>query len=142
REYVYRPAFEMGRTIIGYELQKVLAAVDFFARENNRKIGVIGYGEGGSIALYAAALDPRISATCVSGYFDSRQDLWQEPIYRNVQGMLREFGDAETITLVAPRPLIIEASLGPEISGPPIIKDRPQNAAPGRLVSPALDRVQ
>ena len=30
REFVYRPAFEMGRHIIGYELQKVLAGVDWF----------------------------------------------------------------------------------------------------------------
>ena len=31
REFVYRMAYEMGRTLIGYEVQKVLAAVDWFA---------------------------------------------------------------------------------------------------------------
>ena len=31
REFVYRMAFEMGRHIAGYEVQKVLAAVDWFA---------------------------------------------------------------------------------------------------------------
>src|SRR5690606_2211982 len=30
REFLYRSSFELGRHIIGYELQKVLAAVDFF----------------------------------------------------------------------------------------------------------------
>src|SRR5207253_2193314 len=30
REFVYRMSFEMGRHIIGYEMQKVLAAVDWF----------------------------------------------------------------------------------------------------------------
>jgi hypothetical protein len=57
REYVYRPAFEMGRHIIGYEVQKVLAAVDWFAAGaggNARPIGVIGFGEGGLIAFYSA----------------------------------------------------------------------------------------
>ena len=31
REFIYRMAYEMGRTLIGYEVQKVLAAVDWFA---------------------------------------------------------------------------------------------------------------
>ena len=35
REFIYRQAYEMGRHIIGYELQKVLAAVDWFARETD-----------------------------------------------------------------------------------------------------------
>src|SRR5689334_9552057 len=33
REFIYRMAYEMGRHIIGYEVQKVLAAVDWFTRE-------------------------------------------------------------------------------------------------------------
>src|SRR5688500_1971764 len=83
REFIYRPAFEMGRHVIGYEVQKVLAAVDFFTRDargGDAIVGVMGYGEGGMLALYAAALDMRVDAACVSGYFDSRQDLWREPI--------------------------------------------------------------
>ena len=41
---------------------------------SNAAIGVVGYGEGGLLALYAAALDTRIDAALVSGYFDSRQE--------------------------------------------------------------------
>ena len=84
REYIYRMAFEMGRHIIGYEVQKVLAAVDYFEQQtagSRLPIGVMGYGEGGLLALYSAAADPRIDAICVSGYFQSRQGVWQEPIY-------------------------------------------------------------
>ena len=46
-------AFHMGRHIIGYEVQKVLAAVDCFARMRRGagKIGVAGYGEGGLLAF-------------------------------------------------------------------------------------------
>src|SRR5579862_22724 len=68
REWIYRMAFEAGRHIIGYEVQKVLAAVDWFTTRNEGQsvpIGVAGYGEGGLIALYTAALDPRIQATVV-----------------------------------------------------------------------------
>jgi dienelactone hydrolase len=146
REFLYRPAFEMGHHIIGYEVQKVLAAVDWFAAEAGGKdpaIGVIGYGEGGLIALDAAALDTRIDAAVVSGYFDSRQAVWQEPIYRNVFRLLDEFGDAELAILVAPRALLVEPSRGPEISGPPSARDgRNASAAPGRLTTPALATVK
>ena len=34
REWIYRMAYEVGRHIIGYEVQKVLAAIDWFESEN------------------------------------------------------------------------------------------------------------
>ncbi len=145
REWIYRQAYEMGRHIIGYEVQKVLAAVDWFDQKRvqspesnvpSLKIGVAGYAEGGLIAFYSAALDPRITATLVSGYFDSRQRLWEEPIYRNVFGLLQEFGDAEIATLIAPRGLVVEYSAGPTIAGPPPARDGRRGAAPGRLNTP------
>jgi dienelactone hydrolase len=140
REFIYRMAYEMGRHVIGYEAQKVLAAVDWFAKSKPQSsIGVIGYGEGGLLALYSAAIDTRIDAACVSGYFSSRQNLWQEPLYRNIWTLLHEFGDAEIAGLIAPRGLIVEASRGPEIAGPPPAADgRTNSAASGSLVSPEL----
>ena len=112
REWIYRQAFHMGRHIIGYEVQKVLAAVDWFRQQHGdaAPLGVVGHAEGGLLAFYAAALDPRIEAVLVSGYFDSRQRVWAEPIYRNVWSLLRRFGDAEIASLVLPRQLVIEHS--------------------------------
>lgn len=107
REWIYRQAFHMGRHIIGYEVQKVLAAVDWFAATPG-PIAVAGSGEGALIAFYAAAADPRIDAALVSGYFDSRQRVWSEPIYHNVWSLLDEFGDAELASLIAPHALIVE----------------------------------
>ncbi len=137
REWIYRQAFELGRHIIGYEVQEVLAAVDFYSATNSSaNIGVIGYGEGGLIAFYAAALDTRIKATVVSGYFDSRQGLATEPIYRNVFGLLEEFGDAEIASLIMPRRLVLEYSPSPEVSGPPSPHDARAGAAPGKISTP------
>jgi hypothetical protein len=139
-------SFEVGRHIIGYEVQKVLAALDWFTTENVTRsvpIGVVGYGEGGLVALYSAALDPRAQTTVVSGYFQSRQNVWEEPVYRDVWGLLCEFGDAELAGLIAPRALIVEASRGPEIDGPPQPTKERQGATPnGRLTTPALDSVR
>jgi dienelactone hydrolase len=118
REWIYRQAFQMGRHVIGYEVQKVLAAVDWFTQRHPgaTRIGVAGYCEGGLVAFYAAASDPRIEAVLVSGYFDSRQAIWAEPIYRNLFGILHEFGDAEIATLIAPRHLTIEYARVPDIT--------------------------
>ena len=101
-------------------MQKVLACVDWYSKDsaNAAKIGVIGWGEGGLLALYAGALDPRIDAVCVSGYFDNRNNIWQEPIDRNVFGLLEQFGDAELASMIAPRALVVEAARGPEATIP------------------------
>jgi dienelactone hydrolase len=149
REWVYRQAFELGRHVIGYEVQKVIAAVDWFWSRNNQsnppkalKIGVAGYGEGGLIAFYAAALDTRVDAALVSGYFGPRQRVWEEPIYRNVFGLLKEFGDAEIASLIAPRTLIVEHSEWPKVDGPPARRQGRSGAAPGKLVTPERAAVE
>ena len=146
REWIYRMAYETGRHVIGYEVQKVLAGIDWFAHENAARsvpVGIAGYGEGGLLALYAASLDHRIGATLVSGYFQSRQEVWKEPIYRDVWGLLREFGDAELAGMIAPRALIVEASRSPEVAGPPAANAERRGAAPaGAIVTPALDSIR
>lgn len=146
REWIYRMSFEAGRHIIGYEVAKVRAAVDWFVSENATHpapIAVAGYGEGGLIALYATALDTRVAATLVSGYFQPREQLWREPIYRDVWALLTEFGDAEIASMVAPRALVIEASAVPAVTGPPPETPERRGAAPnGSLATPPFDSVQ
>jgi dienelactone hydrolase len=111
RDWAHRPSFELGRTLAGYELQKIIAAINILQPTPSGKklpLGVIGWGEGGRLALYAGALDSRIDSTAVCGYFAPRDNLWQEPADRNVFGLLKSFGDAEIASLVAPRSLTIE----------------------------------
>jgi hypothetical protein len=67
------------------------------------------------LALHAAALDPRIGAALVSGYFGLRERLWEEPIDRNLLGVLRDFGDAGLARLVAPRTLLVEPAAPPAL---------------------------
>ena len=137
REFLYRSAFELGRHLIGYEVQKVLAGVDWFQQRNpNKPIAVVGWGEGGLLSLCAGALDDRIDITCVSGYFEPREKVWQQPIDRNVFALLDRFGDAELAAMVAPRTLIIEAAAGPDVtlSG--------GQGGPGRLRTPDVNLVR
>lgn len=139
REYVHRSAYELGRHLIGYEIQKVLACVDWFSREAkdaDPTIGVIGYGEGGMLAMYSTALDARIDAVCVSGYFGPREKIWDQPIDRNVYGLLTRCGDAELAAMICPRPLLIDAVTGPTIDLPS------DGGAPAKLAPPAQGDVQ
>ena len=136
REFIYRMAYEMGRHIIGYEVQKVLAAVDWFEQENKAQklpVGVLGYAEGGLIALSSAAADQRIDATLVSGYSGKLRHLWEQPIYRNVWALQAEFGEGEVGLLVAPRGLVFQMCAIPDVKGPPPERDGRRGAAPGRL---------
>jgi hypothetical protein len=134
REFLYRMAFPLGRHIIGYEVEKIQAAVDWFATQPSQvPIVVWGYGEGGMLALDAAALDSRIATAVVSGYFGPRDALWQEPIFRNVWSFKRDFGDAELAAMIAPRKLIVETREGPSWDGPSQANPQRKGAAPGKL---------
>jgi dienelactone hydrolase len=146
REWIYRQAFEMGRTLIGFEVEKVRAAIDAASaeppwREATARIIVAGRGEGGLIALHAAVADTRIGATMISGYFGARERLFEEPIYRNVFGLLRDFGDAELATLIAPRPVIVDRTAVPAVNGPPAPRAGRTGAAPGAARSPGVHEV-
>lgn len=139
REFLQRPAYALGRTLSGYETQVVLAIVDHLKRPGKPElpVGVAGFGEGGLIALYAAAIDPRIDAALVSGAFDARLDTWREPVERNVFGLLDQFGGAELASLVAPRTLVVEACAWPSVE---VVAGN--GGAPGRLTTPPLTDVR
>lgn len=141
REWLYRQAYEVGRHIIGYEVEKTLAAARAL-RSEGKPVALAGYGEGGLIALHAAALDPAIPATLVSGYFGGHDHMWSQPIYRNVFGGVRDFGDAELIALAAPGKVIIEHSAAPRVAGPPQARAGRGGAAPGVLGMPVFEEAE
>ena len=138
REFLYRSAFELGRHLIGYEVQKILAAIDNLENlVQDEKLGVVGFGDGGMVSLYCASLDDRIDAVCVCGYFQNRNLIWEQPLDRNVFGLLEQFGDAELAAMVSPRRLVVEACGHPAYelgTGTP--------AAPARLLTPAFSAVE
>jgi dienelactone hydrolase len=146
REFIYRMSYEVGRHIIGYEVQKALAAVDWFTQENARRrapIAIAGYGEGALLALYSAALDQRIEAALVSGYFQAKRQVWREPIYRNVWSVARGFDDVSLARMIAPRKFVVEAARAPEIAGPPPeTKDRRGATPNGAITTPPIELVR
>ena len=135
-------AFELGRHLIGYEVQKILAVVEWF-QQMDLSIGLFGYGEGGLLAFYTAAIE------VISDWVDRGLRLLQQPSTLVARtnlpqclGLLRGYDDAELTLLIGPRHLIIEASHDPAVDGPPLVRDGCGGAAPGRIVTPGFDQLQ
>jgi cephalosporin-C deacetylase-like acetyl esterase len=102
REWIYRMSFPVGRHPIGYEVQKALAAVDWFVSQKC-ETSVYGTGDGGVIAWFAALLDPRIAAVETENTTLEPASLRNEPVYRNLFGILRDFGDEEVRRMLGSR---------------------------------------
>jgi len=132
REVLWRAGFEMGRTLTAYDLQSILALVDGIEKTGGAgPIGIVGSGESGRLALLAAALDPRISAVMIEGTLAPMDHQWEEPIDRTVFGMLREFGTAELVAMIAPRH-VLSGSFG----WPSLTLTDESGGAPGKLSEP------
>src|SRR5205085_791273 len=85
-----------------------------------------------------------------ANYFGKREEMWKEPIYRNVWGLLTEFGDAEVASLLGEvvivkgnarlnyRELLAVEWVGRlVVAGPPPVGKGRSGAAPGVLPSDA-----
>lgn len=123
RTQLNRIAIEYGRTLMGLEMLMLARAVDFLAARpdvDSTRIGMFGLSQGGQSALWFPALDTRIAATVISGYFNERFGKQIIPSERYtayigteeedkfLMGRLQFGGDAELASLICPRPLFVE----------------------------------
>ena len=113
RRVLWRAAFIVGRTLVGLEVQQAIVLRQYLstrAEVTAKPIAAMGDHQGGMTALYAAAVDQRFWGVAILDYFQQRENCWQEPVDRTINGQLNEFGDAEVAALIAPRPLFIGSS--------------------------------
>jgi len=155
REWLHRPAFVLGRTLSSYEVHMILAGADALIHSvaeagEMPPLGVLGWGEGGRLALFAAAIDRRFEVAGVSGYFGPRENLWREPAEHNLFEFVRAFGDAELGALSEARSLVIETGRFPDagfrLDGEgeiEVLEERPaKNGKPGRFAAFPLHEVK
>ncbi len=113
RSWLFRLAYQAGHHLIGSEAQQVAAARDYLASlatVDKTKIALAGTGQGGMLALYSAAIEPRFAAAWIGGYFGERDHLPDEPEDRMVWAITR-YGDAGLATLASPCRLLLEGGL-------------------------------
>ncbi|MEZ0325958.1 MAG: alpha/beta hydrolase family protein [Fimbriimonas sp.] len=67
-------ALMLGETMTAWRVRDAMAAVTLLKSEGIERVAIMGISGGGQTAFWTAALDPRIDAAIVSGYFNTFQD--------------------------------------------------------------------
>lgn len=117
-------AIGMGYTLAGFmiwDLQRLLDFVPPLPYGDPERIACCGFSGGGLQTLWLAALDERVRAAVVSGYFSGYRDVLLLGTHCgcNYVPHLWEHADYGDIgALIAPRPLLVESGDRDRNSGP------------------------
>lgn len=104
----------LGKPLLGRRIWDVLRSIGVLQslpEVDPQRIGIMGGSGGGAVALFAAALEPRLRAVVISNYFCTFRDsiLAIEHCACNyVPGLLQDAEMYDIAALIAPRPLLIE----------------------------------
>jgi dienelactone hydrolase len=107
-------AMLLGKTAIGLRVWDVMRTVDYIRSRPEPMvagIGCLGLSGGGTTTLFATAVEPRITAAVVSGYFNTFHDSIMAIFHcecNYIPGIVRDAEMADVAGLIAPRPLLIE----------------------------------
>jgi cephalosporin-C deacetylase-like acetyl esterase len=120
-------ALLVGRSVLGIRVGEALAAFDSLAARTDvdpSRISVLGKGNGGVLALYVGAFEPRIQKVACEGAVLSYLDVARAKLHQNtidivVPGVLRDFDLPDLARLVAPRSLWIVDARTPAGAGIP-----------------------
>jgi dienelactone hydrolase len=111
----------LGKSVAGLRVMDGMRVVDYLQTQkfiDSQNLGVMGISGGGMHAFLSAAMDPRINAAVISGYFSD----WRHSILsifhctcNFVPGLL-ELGELSDLAgLIAPRPLLVEHGIRDDI---------------------------
>lgn len=132
-----RKAKMVGQRIQGFLQFQIQRVVDYLQSRPDvdpARIGIYGISWGGRTALNAAALDTRIGAVVISGYFNdsTRKMVTRSPHYipyidtsedyAFFERHALEFSDADIASLILPRPVFIENGSEDQVAHWPMAK--------------------
>lgn len=106
---------QMGHTMSGHRVYETMRAIDCLQERPDvdpNRIGIMGISGGGLVASFTAALDDRVRAAVVSGYVNTFKDSIlsiHHCIDNYIPGLNRHAEMPDIVSLIAPRPLLIEA---------------------------------
>jgi dienelactone hydrolase len=113
-------ASHLGGSALGLRVQDNKRLIDYLQSRqemDTSRLGVMGISGGGMLTFFTTALDERVKACVVSGYFCTFRDsiLRMRHCQCNFVHGLSRFGEmSDIVGLVAPRPMLVEAgSLDP-----------------------------
>ncbi len=96
-----------------WDLARALDVLEAHALVDPTRIGMAGLSYGGTVTLFLAAIDERVAAAVVSGYFSSWAEAhkmpWNMCGSQVLPGMLGRLEHVDLGALISPRPLLIES---------------------------------
>jgi dienelactone hydrolase len=113
----------LGKTLWGLEIHRTRRLLDYLETRPEvdvARTAMYGISLGGAATLFTAPLEPRIAAAVVCAWFNHRRNKMavDDPRYSCflstpeehvwIPGWLREFTDSDLVSLVCPRPLLVE----------------------------------
>ena len=122
RNYVERLCRLIDTTLPGIELVRMQHLLDEVIKDpriDADRVGMWGLSLGGMATMFWMPLEPRIKAGVVSAWFNHRRNKMALPDDRYVsfmvvdeehaffRGWLTEFTDADVVSLICPRPLMV-----------------------------------
>ncbi len=108
-------ALLLGETMIGWRARDVMRTIDWIETRKEldaARVGCVGISGGGTCALFAAALEPRLRAVMISCALNTFRDSIMSVshcIDNYVPGILNWAEMYDVAGLIAPRPLFAEA---------------------------------
>lgn len=112
-----------GTTLPGIELVRVQRLLDVVLEDpriDSRRVGMWGLSLGGMATMFWLPAEPRIQAGVVSAWFNHRRNKMAVPDPRYAcfletsedhaffEGWLTEFTDHDVVSLICPRPLLVQ----------------------------------
>ena len=123
RNHIERLCRLANTTLPGIELRRLQNLLDIVLtdpRVDPEKVGMWGVSLGGMATMFWMPLEPRIKVGVVSGWFNERRNIMVLPDDRYsafitgiedhayFKGWLTEFSDYDIVSLICPRPLLIQ----------------------------------
>ena len=131
-----RMALLLGKTLFGLEIFKIRKLIDYVTMLEEidiNRIGMWGLSKGGTYTLFTLPLEKRIKVGIISAFFNHRikkmviEDsnyscyLATDEEHMFLPGWLREFTDSDLVSLICPRPLMIQTGRADAVSWWPFV---------------------
>jgi dienelactone hydrolase len=108
-------AFFLGRPLLGMRAGDALGVVRYLRTRPDvdpKHVAIVGRGWAGLTALFAASLDSEMSSTAVEGIPASygalaTAQIYGQPAYFLLPGVLQDFDLTDVFAALAPRPLLV-----------------------------------
>ncbi len=96
-----------------WDLARCLDVLEAHPLVDPSRLGMVGFSYGGTVTLFLAACDQRVSVAVVSGFFsswaESHKVPWNMCGSQVLPGMLGHMEHADLAALIAPRPLLVQS---------------------------------